>query len=402
MILFLRTLLLAVGAQGGDCGAQLGFVHVQRGDALIEALAGGFVDGRVVDQRQVVGGVGAGARKAEALDGFGDGVGQAHRVFRVTVDDGFVGAAQAAGHADDGPGKGGRIAAVDIDRVKAVERQMLAQPVDTANLRHGRALVDTPAVGDHDRHHQPAVFTAPPARRPVAAALLLEGAVAEEGHQFLPRQRHVYVLQAGKAEVAAFADAAAGVRIDVAAKRYRRAAFGINGVAVEVLAKLAEPGIAERVALGLRRVGVAQQHVDRINRRHAVPLAHQPAAGSAGQGVGQQVTNVGRHHIQCAAGVAFGLGFEVALRERAAVQIDLAGVGHVRHLAHRRIAQPVGGLEQQRSLSHGAGAVGGQLCKQVADAVTGQKIVVNDAEALAPVVQRIGHAGSPCPVCLPR
>ena len=101
-------------------------------------------------------------------------------------------------------------------------------------------------------------------------------------------------------------------------------------------------------------------------------------------------------------GVAFGLGFEVALRERAAVQIDLAGVGHVRHLAHRRIAQPVGGLEQQRSLSHGAGAVGGQLCKQVADAVTGQKIVVNDAEALAPVVQRIGHAGSPCPVCLPR
>ena len=128
------------------------------------------------------------------------------------------------------------------------------------------------------------------------------------------------------------------MRVDVATQRHRRAAFGIDGVAVKVLTELTEPGVAERVAFGLRRFGVARQDVDRINCRHAVPLPHQPAAGGAGQRVGEQVANVGRHHVQRAAGVALGLGFEIALRERAAVQVDLTCVGHVRHLTHRGVA----------------------------------------------------------------
>ena len=110
---------------------------MQRGDALIEALAGGCVGGGVVDQRQVVGGIGASPRKAEALDRLCNCIGQAHRVLGIAVYDGLVGIAQGAAHADDGPGKGGRVAAIDVDRVKTVQRQMLAQPVNAADLGHG-------------------------------------------------------------------------------------------------------------------------------------------------------------------------------------------------------------------------------------------------------------------------
>ncbi|WVM90201.1 hypothetical protein UMZ34_08140 [Halopseudomonas pachastrellae] len=110
---------------------------MQRGDALIEAFAGGCVGGGVVDQRQVVGGIGASPRKAEALDRFGNGIGQTHRVLGIAVNDSLVGVAQGAAHTDDGPGKGGRVAAIDVDGVKTVQRQMLAQPVNAANLSHG-------------------------------------------------------------------------------------------------------------------------------------------------------------------------------------------------------------------------------------------------------------------------
>ncbi len=54
----------------------------------------------------------------------------------------------------------------------------------------GLALRDL-AVLDHDRHDQAAVLGAPAARCPVASALFLERAVAEEGDEALAGQRHV-------------------------------------------------------------------------------------------------------------------------------------------------------------------------------------------------------------------
>ena len=48
---------------------------------------------------------------------------------------------------------------------------------------------------------RPRILGAPPTRRPVAAALLLERAIAEEHHQALAAQRHVHVLQFREAEI---------------------------------------------------------------------------------------------------------------------------------------------------------------------------------------------------------
>ena len=124
-----------------------------------------------------------------------------------------------------------------------------------------------------------------------------------------------------------------------------------------------------------------------------MPLPHQPAAGGAGQRVGEQIADVGRHHVQRAAGVAFGCWLEIALREGAPVQVDLAGVGHMGDLTHGGVAQPVRRLEQLDRLIALAGALGGQGFKQRIDALAGQKVMLDDAEALAPVVQCVGHAG---------
>src|SRR5690606_27494470 len=127
-----------------------------------------------------------------------------------------------------------------------------------------------------------AVFGAPPARGPVLAALLLERAVAEEGDQALARERHVHVLQPGEAEVAAFADRAGRVRPGMAAQRHGGPAVGVDRVAVEIGDQPRQAFGAAVVAAALARRDVAGQRVHRLDRGHAVALAHDPAAGLAG------------------------------------------------------------------------------------------------------------------------
>tara|TARA_R110000823_G_scaffold28365_2_gene82613 strand:+ start:308 stop:607 length:300 start_codon:yes stop_codon:yes gene_type:complete len=95
---------------------------------------------------------------------------------------------------------------------------MASEPFDAALLEQGGALLDAPAIGNHHRCHQAAVFCPPPAWRPVAAALFLEGTVAEKGHQPFAGQGHVHVFQLGKAEIASLVETAGGVDIDVAAQ----------------------------------------------------------------------------------------------------------------------------------------------------------------------------------------
>lgn len=76
------------------------------------------------------------------------------------------------------------------------------EPLYTTLLGHGRPLLDTPAVGDHDRCNQAAIVRPPPSRDPIATALLLKGSIAQEDDKALPRERHVNVLELDESQVA--------------------------------------------------------------------------------------------------------------------------------------------------------------------------------------------------------
>jgi hypothetical protein len=226
---------------------QLGARHEQALRAVVELLARLNIDMRVAGQRQVVGAVGTRARKTETLHGFGNGIGQRHRILLPAFGDAFGDVFEVTLLRKDCPCKGGGIATVDDDRFEAVQAQVLPEPVRAARLTHRRALIDAAAVGDHDRCDQSTILCAPPARRPVRTALFLEGAIAEKSHQALARQRHVYILQTGEAEVTALHDAAGRMCIDVAAERRRGPPLGIDGVTVEIVDQRGEPCIAVRI-----------------------------------------------------------------------------------------------------------------------------------------------------------
>jgi hypothetical protein len=141
-------------------------------------------------------------REAESFGRFGDGVVKRYRVLEGTMRNPLRAGRQPFLHRVNGPGECGGVGAVDLHRVEAVQPQMLVEPFSAALLLHGAALFDAATVEDHERSHEAAVLCTPPARRPVAATLLLESAVAEEYHQPLAGQGHVHVLQFGKAEIA--------------------------------------------------------------------------------------------------------------------------------------------------------------------------------------------------------
>src|SRR5690554_1930133 len=118
--------------------------------------------------------VGPGAGETETLLGLGDDVGQGRRITTLRVIG--KGLQLVFGH-DDGPGKGGWIATVDDHRVEAIMTLVFGQPLGAAFLHYLGALLDAPTVENHHRNRHPAVLGTPPARRPVRATLLLEGAI---------------------------------------------------------------------------------------------------------------------------------------------------------------------------------------------------------------------------------
>ncbi len=148
--------------------------------------------------------VGACAREAVALLGPGDREGQTRRIPLPLGPRAF--GREAAFALEDRPGEGGRVAPVDLEGVEAVERQMPGEPARAAVLRDLGALFDATSVQDHDGRDEPAVRCPPPARRPVASALLLEGSVAQDRDEALALQRHVDVLRLGEAEIPALGE----------------------------------------------------------------------------------------------------------------------------------------------------------------------------------------------------
>ena len=239
------------------------------------------------------------------------------------------------------------ITSINDDRIEAVVAQVLGQPGSATFLHDLGALLDAPSVENHDRDGEAAVLGAPPARRPVRATLFLESAITEECHQAFSRQRRVHILQPGEPQIAAFGDRAGRVRPGMATQRYRGPTLLIDGIGVEVRDQTRQARLAAVVASTLGGGYIACQCVHRFDRGHAVPLPHEPAACRPGQRVGQQITHEGWHHVERAAGVAFGRLFEIIGAQWAAASVDAPGIGHMRHYAHGRAGHPVG-CSQQR------------------------------------------------------
>ena len=303
-----RTLLGGMAREGVECGVEFNRRNEQRRRALVEQPAHGGIGVWIAAQRQVVRGIAACTGKAEALLGLGDHVRQRRRIAPIRI--GGEGVQRVLGF-DDRPGDRGRVATIDDHWIKAVVAHVFSQPLRTAFLHDLSTLLDAAAIENHHRHGEAAVLRAPPAWCPVRAALFLEGTVAEKGNQRFARQRHVDVLQFGKAEVAAFGHGTGGVGAGMAAQRHGRAALRIDGIGIEIGTQARQALLAAVVAAPLRGRDIAGQHIDGFDGGDTMALAHDPAACAAGERVGQQVADEGLHHIQRAAGVAFGRGLEV-------------------------------------------------------------------------------------------
>ncbi len=199
----------------------------------------------------------------------------------------------------------------------------------------------------------------------------------------------MHVLQLGKSEIAAFHHPPCGVRIDVGAQGRRRRPVRIQGVGIEIAYEPAQPFVGPVIALGVPVGHVANQHVQRVDGGHAVPLAHHPRAGDAIQCVHQQVAGIGGHHVEGPAGVTFGRGLEIIDLQRRAVGADPLAVGHVGHQPHAGAGDAIGRGEP---LPGGAGigraAQGHQLVHHLADPELGERVMSDHAVAGRPMVKR--------------
>ena len=78
--------------------------------------------------------VGTRAGKAVAFRGFRNGVVQRYRVAAGTRADGLGAGIESILHGEDRPGESGRVGAIDLDRVEAVQAQVVFQPLHAALL----------------------------------------------------------------------------------------------------------------------------------------------------------------------------------------------------------------------------------------------------------------------------
>ena len=207
-------------------------------------------------------------------------------------------------------------------------------------------MLDAATIEDHDRRHMAAVLGAPPAGRPVAAPLLLESAVAQEGHQPLARQRDVDVLQLGEPEIAALGDATGCIGVDMTAKRGFRPPIGPDGIGIEIADETRQAGIAQVVSLRLDWQHVAHQQVDRLDACDAVALPHDPAPRMAGQRVRRQVAGVGRHHVERPTGMTLRRLLVLVGLQSGTVPPHPLGVGHVHCQPHGRRCEAVCGAQE--------------------------------------------------------
>jgi len=224
--------------------------------------------------------------------------------------------------------------------------QVLAEILQALLGPQRRSLLDSPAVGDHHWQRHTAILGPPPAWNPVAAALFFGRTIGQERHQRLAGQRHVGILKLGEAQITAFGNPTGGMRIDMTAQRRQWAAIGGLAITVEVLQQAVDARFAASISLRLLGVQIAGQQVECVDRSHAMALPHQPGSGTAGQRIERQIAGIGRHHVQRAAGMAFGIGLEVVGRQRRAVQVHLLRIGHVHHQPEAGAGNAIDRLQQ--------------------------------------------------------
>ena len=362
--------------------------HPQPARARGEPPGGPRVGPWVGHQGQVVREVRARAREAEPLRRHRDPVGQPHRIAPPARLHLRGGGLEPALGLQDCPHERGRVAAVEHERVEPVQPEMLGEPRGAALLRHGGPLVDAAPVLDHVGRDQPTILRAPPAGRPVAPPLLLEGAVGQERHQALARQRHVHVLQLGESEIASLGEAARGVGVDVAAEGRVLPAVLREEVGVVVAHVARQAFVAHRVSRGVSGGHVADEQVHRVDGGHAVPLTHEPGPGGAGERVGREVGRVGRHHVERASGVSLGSRLEVARLQSPPVEVHGARIGLVDHQPQRGARHPVQRVQDvPRVTAVAAPPLGGQARHQVADASAGRRGVADHPVAASPAAE---------------
>ena len=153
----------------------------------------------------------------------------------------------------------------------------------------------------------------------------------------------MHILQLSEAQIAALNQATGGMGVYVTTQWNTRTTIIRHGIAVKIPRQLRQTLLTQRIAFGLFRIKILQQHIDRIDGGHTVPLSHQPAAGDTGQAIGNHIARIGRHHIQGTAGMPLWVGFKVVCIECAAVEIHFVGVGHMHHQPHGRSRQAVSG-----------------------------------------------------------
>ena len=248
MVALQRAPLRLVIGQSAQRLRELVRRHPEFSCRLVEAGSRLLVERRVRAQRQVVRKIRPGAGESVPLGGLRNRVVKGGGIFERTRVGGGRARSQACFRLQDGPCKGSGIGAIDDDRVKAVQAQMIGEPGDAPILFHRAALLDAAAVEDHDRHRQPRVLRPPPARSPVRTPLLLERTVAQESDERFARHRHVHVLKLGETEISAFDETSGRVRIDMTAERRARFAVGVDRVRVKIGAQAGKARIGDVVA----------------------------------------------------------------------------------------------------------------------------------------------------------
>ena len=109
----------------------------------------------------------------------------------------------------------------------------------------------------------------------------------------------------------------------------------------------------------------------------------------SGQGIEREIGRVSRHHVQRTAGMSLGMRLEITGGQFAALQPDLACIGHVRNQPHGSAGETID--RSQPAIRRGRvlhGAVLHQRLRQCMDARLGQRVVDDDAITCGPLGER--------------
>ena len=144
---------------------------------FVEPFPGPGIHTWIARKGKVVGSITAGPEKTVAFDRLRNTIGHPHRVTAFAPLGRLAIGGKCLFHFIQGTDKGRRVPAIKTEGYKTAMLQMGFKALKPLSGAQFGALLNTPAVGNHHRHHGAAVFRPPPAGNPVAAPLLFGGTV---------------------------------------------------------------------------------------------------------------------------------------------------------------------------------------------------------------------------------